>query len=572
MQRTVAASEHAQFVTASEHAQFVTASEHARVVTAAGDARSRIAVRLTSAQCAAVVVWVLAMALGSSVWVASALAVPVAAACLLRIGGRGTVEWIATVLRRHPGGVPLSGVLRDFPTGSAAPVGVRWDGPYATVVLELAPPAGTLTRLGRESEESGRTLPLGAIAACLYRHDVVLDGIDVVMQGRRVLDSTPAGQAYAQLLGPLPAAAERTVRVVLRLDVTSCATAVARRGGGSEGAARTVVAGARRVIRALGDDGYTARLLTANEIEQTALRISHGVPATEWAPTPRHVALSSAVDSGGVFEPRRIDRHHTAAVWAHPTSASTLVLRLRPGDHDSVRIGALARFTTRESDVPSAAGLLPAYGRHAELLTAALPLGVPHLEERVPLRESDAEELDALALPAGGCGQLVGSDDAGRAVTARLTGPGVRSVHIAGELYLAQQVVFRAVAVGARVLVHTDRPGAWRGLVGSAAGPDRLRLAGEYAGDRDFDTVVYDGVPPTSSMPHATAIHVHIHPDGWPRERPTVSLLQPGAAGDRVVITAGDERTPLTLVTIAAESTHLGRSRMPDSRYDSPTR
>ncbi|AWZ26024.1 type VII secretion protein EccE [Rhodococcus pyridinivorans] len=541
-----------------------TAPTGARISTAAGDARSRVAVRLVGAQCVAALVWTLAVVSGASVWVACAIAVPPAALCLVRIGGRGTAEWIATVLRRRPDDVSVSGVLRDFHVGSAVPVGVLWDGPYATVVLEPFSPAGAITRLGRDSEETGRTLPLDAIAACLYRHDVVLDGIDVVVQGRRVRDSTPAGQAYAQLLGPLPAAAERTVRVVLRLDVTSCAAAAARRGGGSEGAARTVVAAARRVIRALGDAGYGARLLTASEIEQAALRISHGVPATEWAPTRRHVALASAFDSGGVFDPRRIDRRHTAAIWSHPTLASTLVLRLRPGDDGSVRVGALARFTTREADVPSVAGLFPAYGRHAELLTAALPLGVPQLEDRVPLRESRSRELDALALPAGGCGQLIGSDDAGRAVTARLTGPGVRSVHIAGELYLAQQVVFRAVAVGARVVVHTDRSGAWRGLVGSAAGPDRLRLAGEYAGDHDFDTVVYDGVPPTSSMPHATAIHVHIHPDGWPRERPTVSLLQPGAAGGRVVLTVGGERTSLTLVTIAAESTHLGRSRMPD--------
>ncbi|MEU5842967.1 type VII secretion protein EccE [Rhodococcus sp. NPDC047139] len=530
--------------------------------------RIRTAARLSAAQCVGVVVWAAAAALGASLWVACAIAVPIAVLCLTPIGGRDVTRWIAVVLPRRPDAVPVSGVVRDFRGGPEAPVGVRWDGPYATVVLELVPPVGAITRLGRDSEDSGRTLPLGAIAGCLHRHDVVLDGIDIVVHGGRVRDSTTAGQAYAQLLGPLPAAAERTVRVVLRLDALSCAGAAARRGGGTDGAARTIVAAARRVLRILGDSGYAARLLTASEVEQAALQISHGVPAADWERTRRHIVLSSAYDSGGAFDPRRIDRCHTTAVWTHPTLASTLVIRLRPGDRDSVRVGALARFTTRGSDSPAVAGLLPAYGRHDELLTAALPLAVPYLEEHVPLRDSSAEELDALALPAGGCGQLVGSDDAGRAVTVRLTGPGVRAVYLAGELYVAQQVVFRAVAVGARVLLHTDRPGAWRGLVGCAAGPDRLRLAGEYAGDRDFDTVVYDGVPPTSSMPHATVIHVHDHPDRWPREKPTVSLLQPGASGDRIVITAGDERTPLTLVTIAAETTCLGRARMPDPGDD----
>ncbi|WP_241386071.1 type VII secretion protein EccE [Rhodococcus sp. CH91] len=529
-------------------------------VLASGDARSRTAVRLSSAQGVGILVWAVALALGASAWAACALAVPFCALFLVRAGGRDIVEWVSTFLPRGSGALPGAAAVHDFHPAAARPVGLRWDGPFVSVVLELAPPTGTLTRLGRDSEDPGRTLPLAAIAACLHRHDAVLDGIDVVMHGCRLRDSTPAGQAYAQLVGPLPAAAERTVRLVLRLDATSCADAAARRGGGSEGVARTIVAAARRVLRVLADEGHPARLLTAGEVEQAGLRVSQGVPTAEWGRARRHVVLSTGFGTGGSFDPRAVDRHRTTAVWSHPTSSSTLVIRLRPGDHGTVRVGALARFVTRSPEAPAVAGLLQAHGRHHESLAAALPLGVPRLEGLVPLREWCAGELDALALPTGGCGQLVGSDGAGRAVTARLTGPGIRTVYLAGELYLAQQVVFRSVAVGARVLLHTDRPASWRSLVESAAGPDRLRIAGEYAGDHDFDTVVYDGVRPVPSAPHATVIHVHLHPDGWPRERPTVSLLQPGASGDRVVLSAGGERTPLTLVTIAAESTHLGRA------------
>ena len=144
----------------------------------------------------------------------------------------------------------------------------------------------------------------------------------------------------------------------------------------------------------------------------------------------------------------------------------------------------------------------------------------------------------------------------------RLFGPGVRSVHVAGELYLAKQIVFRAVAVGARVLLYTDRVGAWRSLLDSAAGPDRLRVAGDYTDDGSFDTVVYDGVRPTTVPPHVSAIHIHMQPDGLPAERPTVSVLQPEASGDRILLTAGTVRVDLTLVTIAAETTHIGRPRI----------
>ncbi len=51
--------------------------------------------------------------------------------------------------------------------------------------------------------------------------------------------------------------------------------------------------------------------------------------------------------------------------------------------------------------------------------------------------------------PPAGCGQLIGSDDYGHGITARIAGPGVGMVYVAGELYLAQQLVFRAVATGA---------------------------------------------------------------------------------------------------------------------------
>lgn len=518
-------------------------------------------VGLPVAQCLGVAIWAAALVLGASVPVATGIAVGAAGMCLVRVRGRGLFDLVVSAVRFRSAPVPVPGLLRDFTPAAGGPVGLRWDGPFVTAVVEVLPPAGPVVRLGRDNEETDAVLPLGAIAACLRRHDVVLDGIDVVVHGRRVHDGTPAGRAYAHLVGPLPAAADRVVRLVLRLDATSCPEAVARRGGGTEGVARTVIAAARRVIRALADGGYAARLLTAREIEQAALRIAHGVPVTELEQTRWQVLLPVGADTGGAIDPRRVCRATLTAVWSRAALSSTVVVRLRPAEHGAVRAGALVRFTTSAPEAPTVPGLRPSHGRHRESFTAALPFGVPGPESLVPLRETAPEELDALALPAGGCGQLIGSDDDGRAVTARLTGPGVRSVYLAGELYLAQQVVFRAVAVGARVVLYTDRPVVWRTLTSGAAGPDRLQIAGEHPDDREFDTVVFDGVRPVSIPPHVTAIHVHSHPDEWPREAPTVSLLQPGAVGDRVMLAGGGTRTTLNLVTIAEESAHLARSR-----------
>ena len=534
-------------------------------VPATGRGASRVVVRVVTAQVAAVIVWITVLGVPDSVWVPVTAAVLVALAVSVPFRGVDAVAFAGTLWRYRFGRPAPAGVVRDFPQPSGRAIGLSWDGPYVTAVVEVVSRPGQVTRTGREIAETDVRLPLDAIASCLRRHDVVLDGIDVVMHGWRVRDATPAGQVYAHLLGPLPVAAERTVWLAVRLNATTSRETIARRGGGTEGAARTVVASARRVVRALDEAGCAGRLLTAAEISSASRRVTHGVAPGEFARHPHHVPVPMGFNTGGHFDSRRLDRGSVTSVWTCPALASTLLVRLRPSDHDTVRVGGAARFTVRSPDMPELDGLRYPFGLDRDALTAALPVAVPRLEHVVPLRDARPGELDELALPAGGCGQLVGSDDAGRAVTVRLFGAGVRSVHVAGELYLAKQIVFRAVAVGARVLLYTDRVGAWRPLLDGAAGPDRLRVAGDYADDGAFDTVVYDGVRPATVPPHVSAIHIHLHPDGLPAERPTVAVVQPDAAGDRVLLSAGGVRVDLSLVTIAAETTHIGRPRVPES-------
>lgn len=524
-----------------------------------------VAGRLVLAQCLAIAVWAGACTAGAPLLVAVTAGAGTALAMLVRVRGRGTVDVVRALWQYHFGYRMSGADVRDFPQESGRPVGLRWDGTHVAAVVEVLPPPGGFTRLGRDSEDPANVLPLSALAACLCRHDVVLDAIDVVVHGRRVLDATPAGQVYAQLVGPLPAAAVRSVWIALRFDASACPDAVASRGGGSDGAARTVTAAAKRIVRALGDAGCPARPLTSPEIETASLKITHGADPDALERDWRSVPLLAGFNTGGALDPRKIERTTLDGIWAHPTLASTLTLRLRPGPFGSVRLGGLVRFTTRTSAGPVLSGLRSAGGWHRESLSATLPRAARGFEVLTELRSTTADALDDLRLPAAGCGQLIGSDAAGRAVAVRLTGHGVRSVYVAGELYLAQQIVFRAVAVGARVLLHTDRVSAWRPLLDGAAGPDRLRIAGEFPGDREFDTVVYDGVRPSTVPPHVSAIHVHSHPGQWPQERPTVAIVQPGAAGDRVAVTAGGQQSTLRLVTIAAETTHIGRPRTAES-------
>lgn len=521
--------------------------------------RRRCVVTVVRAQCAAVIGATTAAATGAPLPAAVTVAVLAALAVAVPVHGLDAVEWGRLWWRFRRRSLRSGPVIVDVAAGDDRPVGVCWDGTAVVAVVELVPTAGELTRLTRDRAEPLRRLPLAAIAACLATHDVGLDGIDVIVHGSRVCDETAAGAAYERLIGPLPAAATCTVWLALRFDSVACPAAVARRGGGSEGAARAVTAAARRVVRALAEQHHTARILGAGEIAGAVESVAGCADPALLEEDRGAVRLPGGYSRAAVVEPGHLDRAIMTRVWSESLSSATIAVRLRPGaEPGAVRVGASVRGTSRTPEprirMPGTRRL---WSRELDGLLASIPTAAVGLEDLIPLRTRHLADVDALALPVTGCGQLLGADESGAAVSVRLTGRGVRTVYVAGELYLAQQVVFRAVATGARVVIHTDRALAWRPLL-AAAGPDRLRLAGD---DRDFDTIVYDGVRPATVPAGTTAIHVHAHPDRWPRERPDVSILQPGAAGDRVVLAVGGRRLSLSLVSIDAEAAYIGRPR-----------
>lgn len=516
--------------------------------------------RIVVAQCLALGVWWGVLVWSDSMWIAAGTGIAVGALVVVRIGGRDLVSTIRR-LRRNRRPVPRPAErFEDLAQQSGPPIGVRWEGSTVSAVVRVLPPAGVVSRVGRDRVETTLSLPLGAVSRCLQRHDVTLDGIDVVLHGARTNDSTPAGQVYGTLVGPLPAVATRTVWIALRLDALSNPEAVARRGGGAEGAARTVAAAARRIVRELGDSGCSATVLASAEITAAVADVGRGTDPYVAGRSWRHVRVRGGFSSAGSIDVRRVDAVALTRLWTHPTVSTTLTVRLRPARAGAVRVSMFARFVTR--DEPAAVeGVRSMRGWQREAFLASLPAALPGLEDPRPARIGSAEAVDAWQLPVGGCGQLIGSDDSGRAVAVRLFGSGVRSVHVAGEFYLAKQIVFRAVAVGARVVIRTDRPEAWRPMIAATAGPDRLRLADEHSGDHEFDVVVVDGGRPARLPGRVTAVHVHSHPDRCPRENPTVAIVQPDAVGDRIVLVARGRRTSLSLVTIGSETALIGHPR-----------
>ncbi|MFC9515854.1 type VII secretion protein EccE [Nocardiaceae bacterium NPDC056970] len=537
--------------------------DHFRAGRRPNTAAAALVTTVVVAQLVGAAVCLLALLAGLPLWAAVVVAAVFGGALFTRVGGRFAVAWAETALRSLGDRRPGIGRTTDFHAPGET-VGLHWIAGQVIGVVELLPPRGHWTRVTRDRIDSPDHVPVAALAACLNQHDVALDGIDIVAHGSRAVTGTPAADVYDSLVGPLPAIARRTVWVALRFDAAANGASVARRGGGEEGAARTVAVAARRVVRALADAGCAARILPAADVESAAALICRGVHPDTMDQQWSHVPLQGMCNTGNAIDPRHLSSELLTAVWAQPGVGTTVTVRLRPGaDKDSVLVGAAYRTTTRA--VPSRGlrhpGRISMQGRHRAALVAQLPISSPDLDDLTPLRATVPDLLDGLQLPVAGCGQLVGSDARGHAVATRLSGPGVRDVLIGGELYLAQQVVFRAVGTGARVLVHTDRPHAWTTLVEAIGAPSRLRVAhGSSWSETGFDTLVVDGPPAPPARPGVTTVHVQ--PTAAPASATVdVSIVQPGSSGDRVVLTTGEHSIELALVTISSETAFLGRPR-----------
>lgn len=81
-----------------------------------------------------------------------------------------------------------------------------------------------------------------------------------------------------------------------------------------------------------------------------------------------------------------------------------------------------------------------------------------------------AADLDALALPVGDDGVVIGVDAEGRPAVLGINRPTPYEVTLIGGLWTAQVLALRAAATGARVAVETGRGPAWSGLAREAGG------------------------------------------------------------------------------------------------------
>ncbi|WP_182349027.1 type VII secretion protein EccE [Tomitella gaofuii] len=393
-----------------------------------------------------------------------------------RAGGRATGREEVTA---GPGGA------RSLAVPPAT--GFRWDAAELVCAMQVSDPVGAVTTIasGRAPQRRGGTAAAvspGLLAPFLEQFDIRLSGIDIHTRSVRTAGPAAAAAAHARLVGRLPATVRRDTIVVVRLDPRLCPAAVARRGG----AVRAAGVAAARIVRAIDRAGLAATMLTAAELDGAVHRFTcddgPGQPMPRWDHLLSGGAGDAAHRTHTVFAlpiQAPVDGAHPwDGAWESPCAVSVLSVRVgRARSPGHARVGALVRYV---SDAPTPAPRVPGArrldGGQLDALRATCPRGDSRFDRLAEPAEIPLAAAHRLTIPVAGHGQLVGGDASGRAVLAALAGPWVRTMEVAGRPYLARQVVLRALATGARILVVTDRPGEWRHLEAEIAEPSALRV------------------------------------------------------------------------------------------------
>ena len=469
----------------------------------------------------------------------------------------------------------------DHEQSDGTTVGLSWDGETLTSLIRVdqAPPA--LHVLSPGGAVSGPTVPVGVLADCLRTFDVALQSIDVISHGRRATGHGHVAAVYDSVLGSLPAVAHRSAWVVVRLDPTRCPDAVLARGGGWDGALRAATVATQRVTNRLRDTGLTASTTTASDMVNAVAELAGGVSldALEetWAACrSRRMQLRSY----GI-DPASCTAEGLASLWTLPSGSTTVALSLRREEQrDGVELRGIVRMDSLGGGRSVHPGVHRLPGRQFDALMCALPFPTPRrpVGQWLAARGRDGvPPLAGLELPVAGCGQVVGADEHGRAIALPLFGPRVARVELHGTLHLAQQVVLRSLALGARVRVHTRRTGAWREMVEAVGDVTQLQVVGgnrdvaEAAAQQSVSVEVYDGQPERPVLMGTTTIVV-----GPTRSTPTtaadVRLQLLDEDRDEVLVTTRTGSATVTMVASDEEMRYIGASFDVTDDHDQPAR
>jgi type VII secretion protein EccE len=449
---------------------------------------------------------VIALYLGAPGWQGGAVSLAIALPFVTPV--RGTtlpraiaLRWGYQRNRRRRDASRLPADPFDVAGSDDLQIGFRWDGTTLLSLINIDANPQAMTVLEPGMTVSGEMVPVQVLIDCLRQFDIVLDSIDIISQGARSHGHTEVAAVYDVVLGPLPAIAQRSVWVAVRFDPSKCAEAVRHRGGGRDGILRTAATATRRVANRLTEAGLRPRILSATGIAAATNQLSDGVNLATVEETWDVCRDGQFRLCSFAVEPELLTTAGLGLLWTVPSYSTTVCLSLRDdAEHELVKIRGLVRFDSEVGVSVHLPGLTHLRGLQYSALACSLPIPPPDRPVGYWAYGQRDVEVRELAVPASGCGQVIGADEQGRAVALPLFGPQITRVDICGTLHLAQQVVLRSLALGARVLVHTRRPAQWRDMVEEVGRQDLLWVAdfnrhAIHAGaERNFTVEMFDGV------------------------------------------------------------------------------
>lgn len=103
-------------------------------------------------------------------------------------------------------------------------------------------------------------------------------------------------------------------------------------------------------------------------------------------------------------------------------------------------------------------------------IASRLRSGFGLLGPRHPRHSLPVDQVEALSLPIGDDGVVVGIDPEGRPAVLGVNRPTPYDILLISGLWTAQVLALRAAATGARVAVETGRPQAWMQMVHAMGG------------------------------------------------------------------------------------------------------
>ncbi|MEC3920221.1 type VII secretion protein EccE [Nocardia sp. CDC160] len=457
-------------------------------------------------------------------WVCAASLAAVLASVTVRVNDRTAVGWLygwaQYRFRRSARSRALlePADIQDVEV-AAGTCGIRTAGTTLVAMVQLAPDLDLPTVIAETTIYTEDTVAVAALMPMLDQYGIDID-IDIVTTGQRVRSTGSYSMLYDQLVGSHPVVGNRLTWLVLRLDQERNLAALTQRGPCAVVAPKALATAAHRIAVRLRERGIAAQALPSAAMHE-AIRLLHtGVELAElrerWGrlqASPGRDATSFLVDWG------RLDAATLDDCWAWNRGHTTLVLGLTESQQGP---RALVRFVG-----PPVTAALPDYlrrlpGHQAVALRASLPAETSW--SAVPLIESGTdfapdELLADLTIPIGPNGQILGSISGQPRHTLALAlfdpaqyQPRRRSVDVQAKLPVAQQIVLRAMAVGADVEVHSARPQRWRQLIDAVGDERSLRLAVEEGvhaadsevGQRQATIVVFDQIPPRASAAPTT--------------------------------------------------------------------